>query len=69
MPQKKPQEQFPEQNPVAPNKHINPFSEQEKHGDDVQDREPRNAQEYQGNPSVQRGDHAVEDDTEGSPED
>jgi hypothetical protein len=57
MPQQNRQSQAPEQNHPVGNKEINPFSEQEKHGDNVQGREPNNAQEYQGNPSVQRRDH------------
>jgi len=32
----------------------NPFSEQEKHGEEAQYQEARNEQEYQGNTSVQR---------------
>ncbi len=34
-------------------KEINPFSEQEKHGEEAQRRRPESAQEYQGNTSVQ----------------
>lgn len=36
------------------NKEINPFSEEEKHGDDAKRRDPGSAEEYQGDPSVQR---------------
>src|ERR1700731_4401673 len=32
----------------------NPFSEQEKHGDEAQRRAPGSEREYQGDPSVQR---------------
>jgi hypothetical protein len=38
----------------AGNKTNNPFSEQEKHGDEAQRRAPGSEREYQGNPSVQR---------------
>jgi hypothetical protein len=52
----------------ARKKENNPFSEQEKHGEDSQRRSPGSAEEYQGNPSVQRrapGTEAgTEDDTE-----
>jgi hypothetical protein len=53
-----------EQKRLARKKENNPFSEQEKHGDEAQRREPRRGEEYQGNPSVQR--HALdgEDDTQ-----
>jgi len=40
----------------------NPFSEQEKHGDEAQRLEPRRGEEYQGNPSVQRPSPQVEED-------
>ena len=36
------------------NKENNPFSEQEKHGDESQRRAPGSEREYQGDPSVQR---------------
>jgi hypothetical protein len=35
-------------------KQNNPFSEQEKHGDEAQRRAPGTEREYQGDPSVQR---------------
>src|ERR1035438_5091096 len=38
----------------ARKKENNPFDEQEKHGPNAQQRAPQNAEEYQGNPSVQR---------------
>jgi hypothetical protein len=40
----------------------NPFSEDEKHGPDAHRRSPGDAEEYQGNPSVQRRAPGVEDD-------
>jgi hypothetical protein len=43
-------------------KENNPFSEQEKHGEEAQRREPERGEEYQGNPSVQRRAPGVEDD-------
>jgi hypothetical protein len=48
----------------ARKKENNPFSEQEKHGEDSQRRSPGNAQEYQGDPSVQPRAPGVEDDSE-----
>ncbi len=48
----------------ARKKENNPFSEQEKYGDDAQRREPRRGEEYQGNPSVERMAPGVEDDAE-----
>ena len=45
-------------------KENNPFSEQEKHGPDAHRRSPGNAEEYQGDPSVQRQAPGVEGDTE-----
>jgi hypothetical protein len=47
----------------ARKKENNPFSEQEKHGENGNRRSPGNAEEYQGNPSVQRLAPGVEDDT------
>jgi hypothetical protein len=41
-------------------KENNPFSEQEKHGPDAHRRSPGNAEEYQGDPSVQRQTPGVE---------
>jgi hypothetical protein len=47
-------------------KENNPFSEQEKHGEEAQRRAPGGGQEYQGDdPSVQRRAPGVEDDSEG----
>jgi hypothetical protein len=43
-----------EQKRQARKKENNPFSEQEKYGDEAQRREPRSGEEYQGDPSVQR---------------
>jgi hypothetical protein len=43
-----------EQKRQARKKENNPFSEQEKYGEDALRREPRRAEEYQGAPSVQR---------------
>jgi hypothetical protein len=48
-----------EQKREARKKENNPFSEQEKHGEDAMRREPRRAEEYQGNPSVQRDGSAL----------
>jgi hypothetical protein len=45
-------------------KQINPFSEQEKHGEAAQRRKPQNEQESHGG-SVQQRAPAVEDDTAG----
>jgi hypothetical protein len=53
-----------EQKQVARKKENNPFSEQEKHGDEAQRREPRRGEEYQGNPSVQRNAADGQDDTQ-----
>jgi hypothetical protein len=44
-------------------KENNPFSEQEKYGNEAQRREPQKGEQYQGNPSVQRRAPGVEDDT------
>ena len=46
----------------ARKKENNPFSEQEKYGEEAQRRAPGNEQEYQGNPSVQRRAPGIEDD-------
>ncbi len=46
------------------NKEINPFSEDEKHGPNAHRRSPENAEEYRGNPSVQRRAPGVEDDND-----
>jgi len=53
-----------EQKRLARKKENNPFSEQEKHGDEAQRLEPRRGEEYQGNPSVQRNAPNGEDDTQ-----
>lgn len=45
-------------------KENNPFSEQEKHGPGADGRSPGNAEEYQGDPSVQRRSPGIEDDPE-----
>ncbi|HSZ64286.1 MAG TPA: hypothetical protein VK828_20985 [Terriglobales bacterium] len=45
-------------------KENNPFSEDEKHGPGGARRSPRNAEEYQGDPSVQRRTPGIEDDAE-----
>ena len=45
-------------------KENNPFDEQEKHGPNAQQRAPKNAEEYQGNPSVQPQSPGEEDDTQ-----
>jgi hypothetical protein len=50
-----------EQKRQARKKENNPFSEQEKHGEEAQRREPKRGEEYQGNPSVQRHASGVED--------
>lgn len=47
----------------AQKKENNPFSEQEKHGEEAQRRKPQRGEDYQGNPSVQRRAPGVEDDT------
>jgi hypothetical protein len=52
----------------ARKKENNPFSEQEKHGEDAQRRAPEGGLEYQGNPSVQRRAPGIEDDTREDPE-
>jgi hypothetical protein len=39
----------------------NPFSEQEKHGPNADRRSPSNAEEYRGDPSVQRRAPGIED--------
>ena len=51
------------------NKEINPFSEEEKHGDDAKRRDPSSEEEYQGDPSVQRRAPGVGDDPDADPED
>jgi hypothetical protein len=48
-------------------KKINPFSEEEKHGDDAARRTP-GGQEYQGDPSVQKRNPGVGDDPDADPE-
>lgn len=53
-----------EQRMHARKKESNPFDEQEKHGLDAPRRSPGNAEEYQGNPSVQRRAPGVEEDSE-----
>jgi hypothetical protein len=53
-----------EQKRHARKKENNPFSEQEKHGDEAQRRVPDGPEEYQGNPSVQRRAPGIEDDHE-----
>ena len=50
------------------NKENNPFSEEEKHGDDAKRRDPGSAEEYQGDPSVQRRAPGVGDDPDANPE-
>lgn len=45
----------------ARKKENNPFSEQEKHGENANRRSPGSAKEYQGNPSVQRRAHTQDD--------
>lgn len=45
-------------------KENNPFSEQEKHGPGADGRSPGNAEEYQGDPSVQRRAPGIEDDAQ-----
>jgi hypothetical protein len=45
-----------------PQKRNNPFSEQEKHGDEAQRRAPGGDREYQGDPSVQRRAPGAEED-------
>jgi hypothetical protein len=47
-------------------KENNPFSEEEKHGDEAHRRDP--GEEYQGDPSVQRRAPGVGDDPEADPE-
>ena len=47
----------------------NPFSEQEKHGEEAQYQKARNEQEYQGNTSVQRRSPGTETDDEMGPGD
>jgi hypothetical protein len=44
-------------------KENNPFSEDEKHGSGAPCRSPGNAEEYQGDPSVQRRAPGTEDDS------
>lgn len=51
-----------EQKEYAHKKENNPFSEQEKHGDEAQRRPPRTEQEYQGN-KVQPRPASSDDDT------
>jgi hypothetical protein len=53
-----------ERKQLARKKENNPFDEQEKHGPNAQQRAPKNAEEYQGNPSVQRQSPSEEDDTQ-----
>jgi hypothetical protein len=48
----------------ARKKENNPFSEQEKHGEEAQRRNPSTGEEYQGTSSVQRRAPGVEDDNE-----
>jgi len=48
----------------ARKKENNPFSETEKHGPDAHRRSPGDAQEYQGDPSVQRRSPGVEEEDE-----
>lgn len=45
-------------------KENNPFSEDEKHGSGGHRRSPGNAEEYQGDPSVQPRSPGIENDTE-----
>lgn len=45
-------------------KENNPFSEQEKHGDEAQRRAPGSDREYRGDPSVQRRAPGAEEDIE-----
>ncbi len=45
-------------------KENNPFSEQEKHGDEAQRRAPGSEREYQGDPSVQRRAPGAEEDSD-----
>ena len=53
-----------DQKQLARKKENNPFDEQEKHGPNAQQRAPKNAEEYQGNPSVQPQSPGEEDDTQ-----
>jgi hypothetical protein len=48
----------------ARKKENNPFSEDEKHGPNAHRRSPGDAQEYQGDPSVQRHSPGVEEEEE-----
>jgi hypothetical protein len=50
------------------NKENNPFSEEEKHGDEAKRRAPGSHEEYQGDPSVQRRSPGVGDDPDANPE-
>lgn len=53
-------QQSNEQDKPSLKKQNNPFSEQEKHGDEAQRRAPGSDREYQGDPSVQRRAPGVE---------
>jgi hypothetical protein len=56
-----PDSQANDQKLKARQKENNPFSEEDKHGPDSHRRSPGNAQEYQGDPSVQRRAPGVEE--------
>jgi hypothetical protein len=62
--EQKPEQQSDDQTQQTRKKENNPFSEQEKHGPDAHRRSPGNAEEYQGDPSVQRQSPGVEGDAE-----
>jgi hypothetical protein len=59
-----PQDQDEDQEQPTRKDENNPFSEDEKHGPGAEGRSPGNAEEYQGNPSVQRRAPGIEDETE-----
>jgi hypothetical protein len=59
-----PELQSDDQKQQARKKENNPFSEQEKHGPDAHRLSPGDAEEYQGDPSVQRQTPGVEGNTE-----
>ena len=65
MPDKSnPNPQTDDQKLKARQKENNPFSEEDKHGPDSHRQSPGNAQEYQGDPSVQRRSTGVEEEDE-----
>ena len=60
----RPEQQSDEQDKQVPRKEDNPFSEQEKHGDEAMRRAPGTEREYQGGQPDERRAPGVEEDTE-----